>query len=161
MEEIWKDVPNYEGMYQVSNIGRVKSIKFKKHKILKHSIVGNGYYQCSLWNNSINKRFYVHTLVSIAFLGHKPNGRKLVVDHINNVKTDNRVENLQIITQRENLSKDRHNKTSKYTGVSWHKASNKWLSKIRIKGKYQILGYFNNEYKAHLSYQNELAKLEK
>ncbi len=58
MEEIWKDVPNYEGMYQVSNIGRVKSIKFKKHKILKHSIVGNGYYQCSLFKLSLLKQLH-------------------------------------------------------------------------------------------------------
>ena len=43
----------------------------------------------------------------MAFLNHKPNGNKLVVDHINNVKTDNRLSNLQIITQRKNTSKDR------------------------------------------------------
>jgi ribosomal protein L15E len=73
----------------------------------------------------------------MAFLNHTPCGYKIVVDHIdNNIKTDNRLENLQLITQRENVSKDIKNTSSKYIGVCWHKKAKKWRSSIQINGKY-------------------------
>jgi hypothetical protein len=91
----------------------------------------------------------------MAFLNHKPNGHVLVVDHINNNRADNRLENLQIITQRENSSKDKKG-VSKHTGVFWNKQNTKWHAQIQINGKKKHLGYFKCETAAHLSYQRKL-----
>ena len=158
MNEIWKDVVDYEGLYQISNLGRVKSLQFNKEKILKPQLVNNNYFIVRLCNNNYKSRL-VHQLVAESFLGHKPCGHKLVVDHINDIKTDNRLENLQIVTQRFNNRKAQGNYSSNYKGVSWAKESNKWTSRIYIKGKYQYLGLFINEHEAHLTYQNALNNL--
>jgi hypothetical protein len=170
-EEIWKDIPGYIGLYQVSNLGNVKSLPkewitgvktIKNHngKILKVNTNNIGYYQVGM-SNGINKKTYrIHQLVAMAFLGHTPNGsKKIVVDHINANKLDNRVENLQVISQRENCSKDKKNKASKYTGVCWSKNDKKWKSAIRINGKILHLGYFKCETSAHLAYQNKLKQI--
>lgn len=85
MEEIFKDIPNYEDMYQVSNLGNVKSLgnnKNRKDKILKISLDGSGYKKVSLCKNSKIKTIRVHQLVSMAFLNHKINGHKLSLIHI-------------------------------------------------------------------------------
>lgn len=172
MKEIFKDIPCYEGLYQVSNLGKVKSLRrlktsinnsgvytfYTNERILKQSI-SKKYYMVSLTKNNIDKSFCVHKLVAMAFLGHIPDGRMVIVDHINNNSLDNRLENLQITTARHNASKDRVNKTSKYTGVSWDKTSNKWVSRIRVKDKYLYLGRHINEYDAHLAYQKALSEL--
>ena len=111
--EIWKDIPEYEGLYQASNLGRVKSIKrFKKgkngslvplkEKILKPQINRRGYYQVGLYKQSIGKNYKVHRLVYEAFNGQIPEG--LQVNHINEVKTDNRLENLNLMTHKENVN---------------------------------------------------------
>jgi hypothetical protein len=96
----------------------------------------------------------------MAFLNHTPNGSSsLVVDHINNIKTDNRLSNLQLVTIRYNLSKDKTG-TSKYTGVSWHSRDKNWQASIRINGKKAYLGSFQDESEAALAYQNALEKHE-
>jgi hypothetical protein len=154
-EEIWKDIPNYEGHYQVSNLGRVKSLWNGKERILKAGISIHGYLFVILCIKNSTKNIKVHQLVVMGFLNHTPNGHTLVVDHINNVKTDNRLENLQVISHRENSSKDKKGK-SKYTGVSWNKAINKWVAHIYINMALKYLGSFNCETAAHLAYQNTL-----
>jgi hypothetical protein len=143
--EVWKKIPGFEN-YEVSNLGNVKSFKYGKERILKNRINKDGYYRINLSNKGEKqKTFQLHQLVAIAFLNHKPNGNNgLVVDHINNIKTDNRLENLQLITNRENSSKDIKNTSSKYTGVYWHKKAKKWSSQIKINGKNKHLGYFKN-----------------
>ena len=162
MKEIWKDIPNYEGIYQVSNLGRVKSLKWNKEKILNDVIDKKGYLAYSLFKNNIRKTAKGHQLVAMAFLNYIPNGKMdLVVDHINNVKTDNRLENLQIVSNRENISKDKKNCTSIYTGVSWHKATNKWRATIKTKYKQTYVGLFECEYEAHLEYQKALDEIKK
>jgi hypothetical protein len=170
-EEIWKDIPNYEGLYQVSNLGNVKSLSREilkrgkypficKERMLKNRVNTRGYNQFILSSNRNRKTFTTHQLVAMAFLNHKPDGtHKLVVDHINANKLDNRVENLQVISQRENSSKDKKNKASRYTGVSWSSGNNKWMSAIRINGKQNHLGYFKCETSAHLAYQNKLKQI--
>ena len=160
--EIWKDVPNYEGKYQVSNLGNVKSLSRKqynsrgffisKERILKLNKDKDGYNYVNICCNSKATKCKIHQLVAIAFLNHKPCGLSVIVDHINNIKTDNRVENLQLIGQRQNASKDRKNKTSKYTGVCWYGITNKWLVTIYKNGKSKHLGYFTNEEDANQSY---------
>ena len=169
MEEIWKDIPGYEGLYQVSNLGRVKSLdriflnngKYPckiKGRFLKQSLLLSGYLVVGLSNNSKKKQFYVHTLVCMAFLQHKSN-RKTVVDHINNKQNDNRLSNLQIISNRENTSKDKKGYSSKYVGVHWSNYKNRWKACIRINQKKISLGLYVNEYDAHLAYQNKLKKI--
>ena len=158
MLEIWKEIKDYEGLYQVSNLGRVKSLVYKKERILKSSN-RKGYPQVYLCENYIKKTFRVHQLVAMEFLGYKPNGYNgLFVDHINNIRIDNRVENLQLVTNRKNCSKDR-NGSSKYTGVSWSKKMNKWKVQIHFNAKTKHLGYFNNELEASNVYQNKLKTL--
>ena len=102
--EIWKPLPNYLTKYEVSNFGRIKDIKI--NKILKY-INKKGYLFVILKNIELNKtqQKSVHQLVAMAFLNHIPCGHKLVVNHINMIKTDNRVENLELITQQENWDK--------------------------------------------------------
>lgn len=171
MQEIWKDVKDYEGIYQVSNLGNVKSLpkewftgkgaKMKHNgKLLKPMINTFGYLHVSLYKDLKQKTFTIHKLVLTVFTEYKPNGRKIVIDHINNIKTDNRLDNLQAITQRLNASKDKKNKTSKYTGVSWSKYKNKWVANISINEKYKNLGCFKTEEEAHLVYQKKLKEIE-
>ena len=107
--EIWKDIPNYEGIYQASNLGRVKSLERinarghrLKEKILKTGINQYGYYRVQLWKNSIGKMYKVHRLVYEAFNGQIPEG--LQVNHINEIKTDNRISNLNLMTPKENCN---------------------------------------------------------
>lgn len=168
MKEIWKDIPEYEGHYQVSEYGKVKSIPRLssgtngygnriEERILKHDMI-RGYESYRLMRNSKSKRFLCHQLVAMAFLNHKPNGHKLVVDHIDNDPLNNHYSNLQLITQRENSSKDRyrHNTSSKYLGVCYVKREDKWTSKITIKGKNFHLGDFKDELDASKAYQKAL-----
>jgi hypothetical protein len=164
MEEIWKDVPDYEGLYQVSNLGRVRSLPRqlcgKNVKIRKLQNDYKGYRVVDLYCNKIRKIKKVHQLVAMAFLGHKPCGMYLIIDHINDNKLDNRVENLQIVTPRYNARKTQGKYSSQYKGVSWSKSKKKFQASIFEKNKSIFLGLFENEYDAHLAYQNALQNLE-
>lgn len=166
MIEKWKDIPGYEGLYQVSNFGKVKSIRTKKLHKGKYPIKvkpkelnpwkeSNGYYQVTLWKNKKRKVFYVHQLVALCFLGHISNGLEYQIDHIDNDKTNNNLNNLQIITLRENSSKDRKG-TSKYTGVCKVNKTNKWRAMIQINKKNIYLGSFDNEIDAKNAYLQKL-----
>lgn len=161
--EIWKDIPGYEGLYQASNLGNVKSLNYrqtKKEKILKPFKRRDGYYQVNLCKNGIIKNIKIHQLVAMTFFNHIPCGMKLVVDHINDEKLDNRVENLQIVTGRYNVFKTQGRYSSKYKGVSWDKRAKKWRSRIIINGVYKHLGFFTSEEEAHQAYINKLKELE-
>ena len=169
--EIWKDIPGYENKYQVSNLGKVKSLKrivkyndgrtgFFKEKTLKPFIAGDGYFKVSLRKEKRTKTFSVHQLVAMGFLDHTLCGMNKVVDHKDYNCLNNNLENLQIITNRLNLSKDKKNGSSRYTGVCWSKAFKKWQSNIVINGKKKHLGYFKNEYDAHLAYKYKLKEIE-
>lgn len=106
MEE-FRDIIGYEGLYQVSNLGRVKSLR--RNKFLSPS-KEHGYLKTSLCKDGKQRKFAIHQLIAMAFLGHVPCGHKLVVDHINDDKLDNRLENLQVITNKENIVKSINNK---------------------------------------------------
>jgi hypothetical protein len=163
-EEIWKDVVGYEGFYQVSSIGRVKSLKRERiftkgvicERILKLLIGKNGGVRVTLYNNKGRQQKEVHQLVAIAFLNHKPCGFSLVVNHIDFNRQNNHQNNLEVITQRQNTNRKHIKSTSKYVGVSYMKSKQKWRSQIRINGKQKHLGLFINELDAFKAYQKEL-----
>jgi hypothetical protein len=170
MEEIWKDVPDYEGLYQVSNLGRVKSLpkewvsgngSHRRHNgiILRFGTQG-GYNCVTLSKQGGIKMIKVHHLVAIVFLGHTPCGLKLVIDHIDDNPLNNRVDNLQIVTQRFNTRKTQGRYSSKYKGVCREKNGKKWRSNIYIDGKRKHLGWFKCELAAHHAYQKALKELE-
>ena len=107
-KEVWCDIPNYEG-YQVSNLGRIKSLERidalghrVNERILKPQMNSHGYYQVQLFKNSIRKFYCVHRLVWLAFYGSIPEGYE--VNHINEVKSDNRLSNLNLMTHKENMN---------------------------------------------------------
>ena len=167
-KEVFKDIPNYKGYYQVSNLGNVKSLQrsvknrngFRtvKERILKPSISSRGYYFVGLTVNGETKTRLIHTLIAESFLNHFTN-KHTVCDHIDNDKLNNNISNLQIITIRLNSSKDRKNCSSKYTGVCWNKHVKKWQSSIYINSKSYTLGYFKSEKEASLAYQKRLGQL--
>lgn len=167
IKEIYKDILNYEGLYQISNLGNVKSLKRLdrlnkpiKEKILKQTIDSVGYYYVNLSKNGKQKHKRIHQLVAESFLNHIPNGRKLVVNHKDLNKLNNNIDNLEIVTFRENCNQKHLKSVSKYTGVHWKKQTNKWGASISIKNKKKHLGYFENEYDAHLAYEYELTKIQ-
>jgi len=168
MEE-WRDIIGYEGYYQVSNNGKIKSLerlvkssrggsRLIIEKVVKHRIV-NGYPYISLYKYGGTKTFSIHQLMAIAFLNHKPNGYNLVINHKDFNRQNNSIDNLEIVTQRENSNKMHLKSTSKYVGTHWHKLHKKWCSLIQINGKQVHLGYFINELDAHHAYQNKLKTL--
>lgn len=154
MEE-FKIVKGFENYY-ISNLGRVKSVFKGKEKFLKGSIDFYGYLKVNLYNNKVGKTRKIHKLVAIEFLNHTPCGLDLVINHINFNKLDNRVENLEIVTNRENSNQKHRKSSSKYTGVTWKKDRNKWMAQIRFKNKRKFLGYFLNEIEASNAYEKEL-----
>ena len=102
MQEIWKDIPNYEGYYQVSNLGRVKSTphsKYKKSKILKN-IPRNGYLSVILCDEKSKKNVFVHRLVAQCFVPNPEN--KPIVNHIDGNKSNPCAYNLEWCTYKEN-----------------------------------------------------------
>lgn len=98
MKEIWKDVPEYKGLYKISNLGRVKSLI--KNKLLKGWLNGEGYYTVTLCLNGSKKHHVIHRLVAQVFIPNPEN--KTQVDHINTIRVDNSVYNLRWVTEKEN-----------------------------------------------------------
>ena len=160
--EIWKPVKDYEGIYEVSNLGNVKSlVKWRGEigRILKGGFDIYGYHIIILCKNGHRKTRSVHQLVAEVFLNHNPCNYELVINHKDFNPSNNRVKNLEIITQRENANLKHIKSSSKFVGVCWRKDTNKWRSSIWIKGKTKILGCFINEIDAHNAYHNALKNI--
>ena len=118
MKELWKDIKGYEGLYQVSNLGRVKSLereeyvynykthckikRVRKEKIIKIHKQQNGYFRCCLCKNSIKKYYWIHRLVAQAFI---PNSNSLPeVNHKDEKPINNCVNNLEWCTVKYNCN---------------------------------------------------------
>lgn len=107
MDEIWADIPHYEGHYQVSNLGRVKSLYYRnnnsfipnREKILKQ-LDANGYKRVRLFEKGIHNQFSVHRLVAQVFIPNPEN--KPCINHIDGNKENNKVDNLEWCTYSEN-----------------------------------------------------------
>ena len=167
MEEIWKDIEGYEGLYQVSSVGIVKSLKRlvnSKHSsrtvneiILKQSLNKWGYYAVGLHKYGKVNIFRVHRLVAVAFIHNTES--KPCINHINAIKTDNRAENLEWCTIRENTSHyySQQKSTSQYVGVILSR--NKWNASIYHGGKKHNLGWYPTEIEASIAYQKALKEI--
>lgn len=145
-QEIWMFIP-YNTNYMVSNFGRVKSLNYNhyqgKEHILKQAKTRIGYLQVGLYKNGKRRNFLVHRLVWEAFNGPIPEGMQ--INHLNEEKTDNRLENLSLMTAKENhnwgtinarISKSHNKIINQYTidGIHIHT----WFSMLAIQNE---LGY--------------------
>lgn len=147
MEEIWKDVPGYEGWYQASNLGNIRSLKrratkpngekaiYVRTKVLSPTKRGKGgeYLCIRLCSDNKRKSIQVHRLVAMAFIPNPNNYEQ--VDHINRNKSDNRVENLRWVTQSENQYNTDRNRLIEYKGEV--KPMGKWAEQFGL--RYHVL----------------------
>ena len=141
MIEEWKVIDGYNNNYSISNKGNIKNNKTER--ILKQTINRNGYNTFSLCANGKHKTVKIHRLTALAFI---PNpGNKPHVDHINNIKTDNNVNNLRWVTNSENHYNQKLSKanTSGAKGVSYDKRKKKWVAQITLDGIKIHIGYFD------------------
>ena len=133
MKEIWKDIPDYEGVYQVSNLGRIRSLDryikrgksgfFKEGQIQKLQNNGNGYLYKQLKHEGRYRNFYIHRLVLMVFIGERPDG--MVICHKDGDTTNNNLNNLRYDTPLENnIDQFRH-------GIEKGKLSNDDVLKVR------------------------------
>lgn len=104
MKEIWKNIDGYEGLYKISNLGRVSTTKRKgtNQEVISQHDDMHGYLQVQLFKDGVGKRFKIHRLIAKAFIPNHEN--KPTVDHINRNRRDNRIENLRWATHKEQRS---------------------------------------------------------
>lgn len=137
-KEIWVDIPDYEGLYKISNFGNVLSVK--RNIILKKRITYQGYIRYVLFKNGESKEFIAHRLVLKSFCGDS----KLDVNHIDGVKNNNYLDNLEYCTKSENtLHAIRIGLIKKHLGEnhSRNKLNNLEVNLIRkLSNEYKIKG---------------------
>jgi hypothetical protein len=174
LEKIWRPVKGFEGSYHISNYGEVKSlgrqILFKRYnpklkrwhreRIMKPSVTKQGYLKVQLFDNCDYTIKAVAHLVWDAF-GDKPrDGHRLQVDHKDGDCANNRIDNLQLLTNRANTSKGwRQNGKKLPTGVSWDKSKGRYVTSIRIDGHNYHLGRYKTAELASAVYQNKLKQI--
>ncbi len=152
--ETFKNIIDYENLYQISNLDNIKNLK--TNRILKNIKHSDGYFCISLFKDKKPKSFLIHRLVGIHFIPN-PNNYS-IINHIDTIKTNNCVDNLEWVNNRENISHGYKlkNKSSKYPGVSLHKQSNKWKAGVHINGKEKHIGYYLTEELAAQAYNEYL-----
>jgi hypothetical protein len=158
LDEEWRNIPGYPG-YQASSLGRIRSSVVGSYIILKPTIRGRGYLAVTL---NTSETGYVHRLLLITFFRLPLEGEEC--DHINRIRTDNRLENLRWVSASENMANRKNWGASKLKGVAflhlkWTKKDGTYSSKsfirssIRINKKNVNLGYFKTEEEAHEAYK--------
>ena len=157
-DEIWKGIVGFDGFYEISNLGRVKSFRRRGiGNILKQNL-NRGYCKVGLFHNGVKISKSVHRLVLECF-NPTEDLSKNCVDHINEIKTDNRIENLRWCTHRENsifYHSDKANQTSSFVGVHFDKIQSLWKASIQINGEKITIGRFKEEGDAKLAYLDVL-----
>ena len=157
MKEVFLPISGYEGLYEISNYGVVKSFaKSNKRKgdYLINVLATVGYYVVALTKNKKSKNIYIHRLLAEAFIPN-PNKYKYV-DHIDGNKQNNSIENIRWCSKKQNErfeNRKKPNHTSKYTGVCYDKYWGKWKACVRVNGKTKNIGSYKTEYEAYLKYQ--------
>lgn len=140
MDEIWKDVVGYEGLYSVSNLGKIKRDKSgtgicKAGRILKLRQSAMGYFMTCLYKNGTPKHFTNHSIIAQAFIGIRPKG--FTINHKDGIKTNNHVDNLEYLTQKENvIHSHRNNLCHPRNGENHHSKKFKNNDIIDIRKKY-------------------------
>jgi hypothetical protein len=158
--EIWKDILGFEGLYQISNYGNVKSCKrlvnaiygsqrFVNERLLSLGKDKDGYLMAILCKEGTKKTVKIHRLVADSFI-EKIDGKNLV-NHIDSQKSNNIFTNLEWVSSLENIchSKSKLKSSSKYIGVSYNKKDNAFRVHIFINGKNVYLGSSKNEEEAY------------
>ena len=115
-QENWKDIDGYDGMYQVSDLGRVRAKKYGRCKVLKPRNNCKGYLRVWLYKNGNGKCLYIHRLVANAFIPNDDES-KTQINHINEEKSENRVSNLEWCTASYNIN---------YNGLYWRRKNYKY-----------------------------------
>ena len=155
MQEVWMPVVGYKGLYEVSNLGNVKSFPrngtIKNEKYLVPNDNGYGYLKLSLCS-TLKKTKYVHILVAESFLNYKSNKGQIVVDHIDNNKRNNNLNNLRIISHTENLTRGNRSNSENY---NIYKIRNKY----RVIIKSMHIGYYDTLLEAIEIRNNQLNKI--
>jgi hypothetical protein len=157
---------------EVTRCGRVRRVpkdwirsKFYKHTYevdLANLLKSRGYIVLGVNIKNFKLRVLgVHQMVASVYLNHTISGYSLVVDHIDSDKTNNHVDNLRLVTNRENSSKERTIKSGLPTGVSYNKQNKKYVTIIYIKGSNRFLGYHFNLEDASKAYEDALSSLNK
>jgi hypothetical protein len=149
MEEVWKDIKDFEGLYQVSNLGNVKRLVSERvfeERLICRNMDRYGYIKRSLNKKGIQKSFTEHRLVAVAFIENPEN--KITVNHINGIKTDNRVENLEWNTNLENKQHAVNSGLTNLKGVNHPKCklSEKQVLEIREIGFSQTRTSLSKKY---------------
>lgn len=119
-DEVWKDVVGYEGLYRISNRGTVcRLYKNGKVNFMTPRIL-NGYWRVKLCNGNTQKEYFLHRLIAQAFIPNPEN--KPEINHINGIKTDNRIENLEWVTRSENAIHATKTGLLKYSEYRYNRA---------------------------------------
>jgi hypothetical protein len=140
MAEEWRDIDGYDGLYQVSSLGSVKSNKFGRETVMKPWKNQRGYFNISLSKAGEIEHYLVSRLVAISFLPNPEN--KSDVDHIDRVPTNNRVANLRWATRRENMGNTCIVNCTGYRGV-YRMPSGKFRARINIDDTLVHIGTFD------------------
>lgn len=169
LTEIWKPVVEWEGLYEVSNKGRVRSLNrwiprgnsgyYVQSRLMKLTLSDRGYYRVELREGYRKRKVqFVHVLVGKAFIDTNHKG---VFDHKNRNRQDNKVCNLRLATHsQDGANRIKHRGTSKYKGVSLVQRliSNPWSAQIHFKGTKKHLGYYPTQEQAALAYNTSAIK---
>jgi len=166
-EEEWRPVVGCEGLYEASDLGRVRSIdrtietiygvrRRLKGMVLKPCKNPRGYLHVGLNKNGNRLGLRVHQIIARAFMGKSD----LTIDHINGDKLDNRIENLEYVSQRENVCRYYRKNKELPIGVGYSRATGRYTSRITANRKVRALGYFDTPKEAHEKYLEELGELQ-
>jgi hypothetical protein len=165
MEEIWKDIQGFESLYQISNLGRVKSLERKiktkigwerkvSEKVLKGFISTEGYFSVRLYKNAKGITKTVHRIVAQHFLDNFDKSKD--VNHIDDNKLNNHYKNLECVSEMENICHYRQTKNKNKIALNISKCYNKFRARGTFEGKRKHLGLFHTKEEAIEAYNKFL-----